>query len=210
MALVDADYRFIWIDCGVPGSHSDAQVFSHSELMEAINDGSLHFPEPAPLPGDDRLVPFFIIGDDAFALRTWMMKPFGQRNLTHDERIFNYRLSRARRIVENGFGILANRFRCLLTMMHQQPETVTKIVEACVCLHNLLRTWFPGVPIAVDQEDNNHSVIPGAWRSGLQMHDVDNPQWGNRDTKEAKAQRAFLKYYYNDAVGSVHWQENMI
>lgn len=53
----------------------------------------------------------FLVGDDAFALKTHLLKPYGGTNLTKAQKIFNYRLSRARRIVENAFGILASRFR---------------------------------------------------------------------------------------------------
>ena len=211
MALVDAEYKFMWIDVGTAGSHSDAQIFNHSELKDAIDDGIIGFPNAAPLPGDDKDIPFFLIGDDAFALSTWMMKPYSTRNLEHDERIFNYRLSRGRRIVENAFGILANRFRCLLTTMQQTPETVAMIVEACVCLHNQIRMWAPGMFQAdADHEDENHQVVPGAWRNGRQMDDVNNPVGGNRASKAAKAQRAYLKHYYNSTTGSVEWQERMI
>ena len=47
-----------------------------------------------PLPNDDRSMPYFIIGDDVFPLRTWLMKPFSRRSLPDAKRIFNYRLSR--------------------------------------------------------------------------------------------------------------------
>ena len=67
------------------------------------------------------------------------MKPFSARRLPDEERIYNYRLSRARRVVENAFGIMANRFGCLLTTMSQNPETVTSIVLACCMLHT--RDW---------------------------------------------------------------------
>ena len=139
MAMVDADYKFVWVDCGANGSSSDAQVFNDCELKGAVYNDTIGFPDDKVLPGDDKPIPYFIVGDDAFALRTWLMKPYTIRNLTHQQRIFNYRLSRARRIVENAFGILANRFGCLLTKMRQTPETVADIVLACCCLHNLLR-----------------------------------------------------------------------
>ena len=38
-------------------------------------------------------------------------------------------------------------------------------------------------------------MIPGTWRNGLQMHDVDNTQGDNCGTKEAKDQRAYLQSY---------------
>ncbi len=34
MALVDAHYKFIWIDVGANGSASDAHIFNSSELYE--------------------------------------------------------------------------------------------------------------------------------------------------------------------------------
>ena len=100
MALVDADYKFSWVDVGSNGSAGDAQVFNKSELKECLEADTVGVPAPEPLPHDDKCMPFFIVGDDAFALRTWLMKPFSKRELTLAETIFNYRLSRARRIVK--------------------------------------------------------------------------------------------------------------
>lgn len=210
-ALVDADYKFIWVDVGANGSASDCTVFNQSELKETIENGTIRFPAPEPLPGDDRDMPYFIIGDDAFPLRTWLMKPFSTRQMTDEQRIFNYRLSRARRIVENAFGILSNRFGFLLGVVRQKPETVITMVMASCCLHNLMRTRYPGLQNALlDQEDDNHQVIPGAWRQGRQMHDMENADGGNRLTRAAKSQRFYLMDYYNAPVGAVAWQNDMI
>ena len=49
MALVDAEYRFRWVDVGTEGSCSDAQIFSHSQLREKIEDGSIGFPQAEPI-----------------------------------------------------------------------------------------------------------------------------------------------------------------
>ena len=94
MALVDADYKFIWVDIGANGSASDDAIFNHSDMKGVIENGTIGFSAADPLPNDDRSMPYFIFGDDAFPLRTWLMKPFSRRNLSDAERIFNYRLSR--------------------------------------------------------------------------------------------------------------------
>ena len=112
MALVDPDYKFIHIDIGNYGSNTDGQVFKKSEFGKAYMNGELDVPPPTSLPNYPASgpVPYCIVADEAFPLTPTIMRPFprtGRQKLQDDERIFNYRLSRARRIVENAFGILA-------------------------------------------------------------------------------------------------------
>ena len=110
MALVNADYKFSWVDVGRDGSSGGGQVFNASELKAAIDNGSVGFPEATSLPHDDKPIPYCIVGDDAFTLWTWLMKPYSKRHMTLAERIFNYRLSR-------GCG------KCLLDPSPQVPES---------------------------------------------------------------------------------------
>ena len=141
LALVDGQYKFRWVDVGTAGSCSDAQIFNASQLKRKIDDGSIGFPDPAPITQGGRDVPYFILVDDAFALKTWLMKPYGKRMLTREERIANYTISRGRRVVENVFGILVSRFR----VMRPTPlETVREVVFTCVVLHNILRSQYQG------------------------------------------------------------------
>ena len=81
LALVDADYKFIWADVGGVGHQSDAQLYNDSELKECLEDGTLDLPADSPLANDDQDMPYYFIGDDAFALRTTMMKPYSARGL---------------------------------------------------------------------------------------------------------------------------------
>ncbi len=74
-------------------------------MKEAIENNAIGFTPVNPLPNDGINTPYLIVEDDAFSLRTWMMKPYERRDLPVAERIFNYQLSRARWIVENAFGI---------------------------------------------------------------------------------------------------------
>ena len=111
LALVDADYKYLWLDVGANGGCSDAQLFNSSELKNILEDGSIAFPPPSPLPEENFNLPYYLLGDDAFALRTWRMKPYSRRNMDNGQRIFNYHLLRGRRIVENVFGITAQKFQ---------------------------------------------------------------------------------------------------
>ena len=84
----------------------------------------------------DGKMPYVIVGDEAFPLKRYMMRPYPGRGLSESERIFNYRLSRARRCSENAFGILSSRWRIFHRTMDQAPETVDELIKATVVLHN--------------------------------------------------------------------------
>ena len=122
------------------------------------------------------------------------MKPYPSRGLTTEQRIFNYRLSRARRVVENAFGILAHRFRCLLTTMQQHPSRIEKIVMACCVLHNWLSIKNPRITLAMaDREDPRaQQVIGGEWRNDKTITELQRLS-GNTSLLTAKCQRDYLK-----------------
>ena len=91
MALVDAEYKFLWIDFGSSGSCSDAKIFNSSDLREKIEDGGLGLPAPeSPGEGGPDLH-YFLLGGDAFALMSWMVKPYSRRQFRREERIANYK-----------------------------------------------------------------------------------------------------------------------
>lgn len=142
MAVVDAKYRFLYVAVGAQGSANDASVFSESKFGEALykSTNPLSLPSAKVLPSTDIETPMFFVADEAYPLKTFLMKPFSARGLSASERIFNYRLSRARRVVENSFGILTNRFRILRGQMQLQPDTACLVVLACCALHNFLRS----------------------------------------------------------------------
>lgn len=173
MALVDYNYKFLYINVGAQGSSSDGGVFKDTALFKRLEKGRARLPPAEPLPGGQVDVPYFIVADDAFAMRTWLLKPYPHRDMTREERILNYRLSRARRIVENAFGILVSRFRVLLSTIQLEPDNVTKVVKACCILHNLLAEKRPRqVAAGADREDaETHQRIPGTWRDELD-HDL--------------------------------------
>ncbi|XP_038164585.1 uncharacterized protein LOC119798981 [Cyprinodon tularosa] len=114
LALVDAHYRFRVIDVGGYGRRSDGGILANSAFGQALREGTLNFPPDQHLPRADHRgpQPHVIVADEAFPLRRNLMRPFpGRGGLTKEQRIFNYRLSRARLVVEDAFGIWSGRWR---------------------------------------------------------------------------------------------------
>ena len=167
LALVDADLKFRFVDVGTNGRISDGGVWSKSALKSAIEVNTLNIPDAQQLPGTNVLVPYVVVADDAFPLSEHIMKPFSGKYLRHSQRIFNYRLSRARRVVENAFGILAARFRIFKSPTSTKVENVKKIALATCVLRNYLRGDEGYIsPGSIDVEDiQNHTIRLGDWRN---------------------------------------------
>ncbi|KAL1468348.1 hypothetical protein MTO96_041533 [Rhipicephalus appendiculatus] len=198
MAISDANYSFLYVEVGHHGSESDGGIFARSELQLMVADGTLGVPPDTSL-GTIGDVPYFFVGDEAFPLKTYMMRPYSKKSLhpvltgsttastpqssttqsnatsqfeeRHQKRIFNYRLSRARRVVENAFGILAQKWRILRRPFKAKEDNIRKIVSACVALHNFLLKESPASrsmycpPGTTDGEDWQGNLTDGSWRS---------------------------------------------
>ena len=110
LALVDVDYKFLYAEVGCNGKISDGGVYCNTSLCDAIQNNILNIPKLRLLDGGETVLHYVIVGDNAFPLKENLTKPYPFWALFYEKRTFNYRLSRARRIVENPFGILTNRF----------------------------------------------------------------------------------------------------
>ena len=97
LALVDAGYNFFYVDIGSYGRISDGGVFNSCSLLTAVEQQALEIPADEQLPNSNCTTPYVIVADEAFALKKYLMKPHPSRNLTIEQRIYNYRLSRAHR-----------------------------------------------------------------------------------------------------------------
>lgn len=106
-----------------------------------MDSGKIKLPASTPLPNTDMDFPYYFVGDEAFPLKPYILtiRPYPGRNLNQEKQIFNYRLSRARRTIENSFGILASRWRILRNNIIAEVDNVERITAATICLHNFLR-----------------------------------------------------------------------
>jgi hypothetical protein len=134
--LVNNRGVFMDICVGWPGKVHDARVFSNSSLFEKGQAGTLLSNWTRTM--SSTVVPLCILGDPAYPALPWLMKAYPEHpNMTTRQRHFNYRLSRARMVVENAFGYLKGRWRCLLKRNDCRVENVITITSACVVLHNM-------------------------------------------------------------------------
>lgn len=176
-----------------------------------MQSGILKFPIPRPLSGRKINVPFTLVADDAFALRSNVMKPYPGHYLPATKRIFNYRLSRARRTIENAFGIVSSKFRLLRTTINLDAQKAKLAVKAACVLHNFLmirsgKSYAP--PHFVDTPSDGGTITEGAWRNdgtatnflNLELHD------GRDRNVQPNAIRDELAEYFMTASGEVSWQ----
>ena len=69
------------------------------------------------------------------------MKPYGRGiNYNNKQKVFNYRLSRARRVIECAFGTLTKRWRIYESPLDWKLESTEVIILATICMHNYLIT----------------------------------------------------------------------
>ena len=204
LALVDANYAFSMIDIGSYGRNSDGGTLAHSVFGQLLLAGKLDIPNDTALPGTTTPMPCVLVGDEAFPLRRNLMRPYPGQKLTDKQRIFNYRLSRARRIVENAFGILANRWRVFRRVIGVAPGNVDKIVKATCILHNYLRKECASEEICQNVADVQFSSEESA---GLQrIRRVAS----NNSTREAVAVRDMFTEYFSSDTGRVPWQNEEV
>ncbi|KAG8239714.1 hypothetical protein J437_LFUL019072, partial [Ladona fulva] len=215
LGVANANYQFTYIDVRCNGRVSDGGVFQNCSLYDLLENGSASLPDHEPLPGRNMPVPHFFVADDAFAIRSYILKPYPFRDQPAPNRIFNYKLSRARRIVENAFGIMANKFRVLRKPINLSADITANIVLAVCALHNFLLSTrdsrenylTPGV--ADSEHPETHEIIPGNWRedstSGNSFFSLERGKRDNYTTSQRDVREEFKEYFMTPS-GEVAWQ----
>lgn len=208
LAVCDAKYRITYFDVGAEGKASDRGIWAWCSMKRDIDDPSnpLSIPAERHMQGIEGNLPYFLLGDDAFGLTKYLMKPYPQSGLSRKERIYNYRLSRARRMIENTFGILTSRFRIYHQEINMAPEAIDKMIRTTVLLHNMLRykcgkTYIPRG--YVDVEEDERQVVAGNWRREETLPSLEATKKRNA-AQHAKNIRLHLTDYFISHRGQSH------
>lgn len=210
MAIVSASYKFMLIDVGAQGRHSDGGIFQNSVMGQMFHRDELDVPMPSVCSVDRPSLPYMLVADEAFQLNKFTLRPYPGRNITEEQKIFNYRLSRARRVVENAFGIMAARFRICQRPIITSVETAEKIVKAIVVLHNFLlpqpKYCFPQFSDFISQSGN---IIEGQWRQmeiSSTFRRIGRAGGQAHSRYAANIREEFKNYFLHE--GAVPWQWN--
>jgi len=208
MALVSADYKFLMVDIGAQGRNSDGGIFKNSEMGHRFSEGLMNLPPPSIIdPAHTQPLPFVIVADEAFQLNSFTMRPYPGRNITPERRIFNYRLSRARRVVENTFGTMATRWRIYQKPMNTSLATTEAIVQATICLHNFMmmrdRCCDDSFVNSV-----NCNIVANIVRENIPqtnaIQNYQNTSPNNYSRQAAEIRDRFTEYFMTE--GAVPWQ----
>lgn len=192
MAVCDADYNFVAVDVGAYGGNSDGSVLAHSAFGKLLLENRLGLPVADNLPYSPMKVPYFIVGDAAFPLKDNLMRPYPGKQLPNVRDNFNQRLSRARRTIENAFGILVARWRILKNTLVMEPASAEKLVLACVILHNFVKKHTN----AHNQAHNAH--LEAQWNNFVEPLQGINPAAvfiGNNSRQSAYRYRDIVAEY---------------
>ena len=128
MGRVDSHYRFVWGSCNFPGNSHDAVIqFRSTDLSNWIQEGFM--PTIGKAVGD---ITVLVVGDSAFLLRSWLMRPFTNAVLTSQQCYFNYRLSRARMVTEAAYGQLKGRWRVLFRKSESSRDQARLTTLECI------------------------------------------------------------------------------
>lgn len=196
LAVADSDYKFTFVDIGSFGKDSDSSVFQHSLLWKSLDENCLKIPPPAPLPNaEDIITPYAFVGDEAFGLSEHVLRPYGGKMLSYEKKIFNYRLSRARRYVECSFGILSNKWRIFHRAINVNVDFIVDIIKACCVLHNFVR------------ERDGHRLEDTLTVEGFE--NVSNMDERRRNVSAVRNRNILANYFTSDA-GKVVWQDSKI
>lgn len=133
--VVDGKGLFWSVYAGMTGSMHDARVLRLSTLWELVERGSLYPAYTRNISGIN--AGYYVLGDSAYPLQNWLLKPFPDNGRLSFEQQTYKKVCRARVVVENAFGRLKGRWRCVMKRNDSDIELVKSMVLTCCALQNL-------------------------------------------------------------------------
>jgi hypothetical protein len=134
----DSKSRFVVIDMDAYGKQSDGGTFSGSTLYQFLADSESTLPKSASFEGSGTDMPFVILGNKAYPLKTFLMKPLARKNMSCEKRGFNCRLLQAMRYGECAFGLIIAKWRLLNKALETNVNNAERIVKFICLLHNII------------------------------------------------------------------------
>ena len=210
IGIAYSNYEFIYFKFGNNGRVSDGGVLEYTDFYDKLQTECLKITESSDVK--ERKLPYVFIGDEAFSLRKGLLKPCSVKQLTRERKIFNYRLCRARRIIENVFGILVARFGIFKIHINMKLDNIKDVVMASCALHNFLRRTSPDTytpPECFDTEDLQNGTVTAGLRSNpSSMAALKRGNNRNHQLTGKEVRSQFMEYFNKE--GKVPWQDNCI
>ena len=167
-AICDANKKISWISSKHLGSTHDSVAFTDTKLYELLlrKQEFLH---------DNQ---FFIIGDSAYNLESFLLVPFPQPGPRSPEDAYNYYHSSCRIKIECTFGEVIMRFGLFWRPLQFDIASIGDILTAACLLHNFM----------VDErsDDDDNIMVPTDTTSNLSIGPGDVPVYTDANDETAR------------------------
>lgn len=142
-----------------------------------------------------------LVGDEGFGLTEYVMGPYAGHNLSIEKRVFNFRLTKARRFIECAFGILANKWRIFHRPLNAKKSFAIIIVNACCILHNFVRSKDGNRSAREEASNETDTEASG-------FHDIPQGNMGRGNRQACSYRDLFAEYFQNE--GKLNCQYNFV
>ncbi|KAJ1165595.1 hypothetical protein NDU88_006016 [Pleurodeles waltl] len=162
-----ADQYISHVNAMFPGSVHDAYILRNSSIPYVM--------------GQLQRYHVWLLDDSGYPTLSWLLTPVRNPRTRAEER-YSEAHGRTRRVIEQTFGLLKARFRCLHMTggsLFYSPKKVCQIIVACYMLHNLaLRRQVPFL-----QEDGpDGGVVAAVEPVDSEDEEAEEEDMNNRDS----------------------------